>query len=109
MGDVCYALIGQIVNRNLLPIRYQPSAGLVNSPIEAPVLIEEVKQNWADIDAKEHMASLLADARAGNDLWEYEPALRRLRFYYPDVYRQQAVGALEKKIRKFESGEKKQK
>jgi hypothetical protein len=108
VGDVCYALIGQIVNRNLLPIRYQPTAGLiVNSPIEAPVLIAEVKRDWTDIDAKEHMASLLADTRAGNDLWEYEPALRRLRFYYPDEYRQQAVGALKKKIRKFESGEKK--
>lgn len=110
VGDVCYALIGQIVNRNLLPIRYQPSAGLVvNSPIEAPILLEEVKRDWADVDAKEHMASLLADARAGNDLWQYEPALRRLRFYYPDEYRQQAVGALKKKIRKFESDEKKQK
>jgi len=64
VGDVCYALIGQIVNRNLLPVRYQPTAGLVaNSPIEAPVLIEEVKRDWADTDAKEHMASLLADAR----------------------------------------------
>jgi hypothetical protein len=110
VGDVCYALIGQIVNRNLLPIRYQPSAGLVvNSPIEAPVLIRKVKRDWGDVDAKEHMASLLADARAGRDLWQYEPALRRLRFYYPDEYRQQAVGALKKKIRIFELSEKKQK
>jgi len=110
VGDVCYALIGQIVNRNLLPIRYQPSMGLVvNSPIEAPVLIEEVKRDWSDIDANGHKASLLADARNGNDLWEYEPALRRLRFYYPDEYHQQAIGGLKKKIRKFESGEKKQK
>src|SRR5208337_685534 len=110
VGDVCYALIGQIVNRNLLPIRYQPSAGLVvNSPIEAPVLIQKVKRDWGDVDAKEHMASLLADARAGRDLWQYEPALRRLRFYYPDEYRQQAVRALKKKIRIFESSEKKQK
>jgi hypothetical protein len=109
VGDVCYALIGQIVNRNLLAIRYQPSAGLVvNSPIEAPVLIKEVKRDWGDIDANEHMASLLADARDGKDLWEYGPALRRLRFYYPDEYRQQAVGALKKKIREFESSEKKQ-
>jgi hypothetical protein len=43
------------------------------------------------------MASLLADARASNDLWEFEPALRHLRFYYPAEYRQQAVGAMEKK------------
>jgi hypothetical protein len=110
VGDVCYALIGQIVNRNLLPVRYQPSAGLVvNSPIEAPVLIEEVKGDWGDIDAKEHMASLLADARASNDLWQYGPALRRLRFYYPDEYRQQAIGALRKKVGEFEPSEKKEK
>ena len=52
------------------------SAGLVvNSPIEAPVLIKEVKRDWGDIDANEHMASLLADARAGKDLWGYGPAL----------------------------------
>src|SRR6266496_2708304 len=25
IGDVCYALIGQIVNRNLFPVRYQPT------------------------------------------------------------------------------------
>jgi hypothetical protein len=110
VGDVCYALIGQIVNRNLLPIRYQPSAGLVvNSPIEAPVLIQEVKRDWGGIDAKEHMASLLADARAGNDLWAYGPGLRRLRFYYPEEYRRQGAGALRKKIKEFESSEKKQK
>lgn len=110
VGDVCYALIGRIVNRNLLPIRYQPSAGLVvKSPIEDPVLTEEVKRDWRGIDAKEHKASLLADARAGSDLWKYEPALRRLRFYYPDEYPGQAVGALKEKIRKFESSEKNQK
>jgi hypothetical protein len=109
VGDVCYALIGQIVNRNLFAIRYQPTGGLVvNSPIEAPVLIKEVKRDWGDIDAKEHMASLLADARAGSTLWEYGPALRRLRFYYPDEYRKQTVEALGKKIRNFESSEKKQ-
>ena len=110
VGDVCYALVGQIVNRYLLPVRYQPSAGLVvNSPIEAPVLIQEVKRDWSDVDAKEHMASLLADARASEELWKYDPALRRLRFYYPAEYHRQAVGELKKKIRKVESSEKKQK
>ncbi len=106
VGDVCYALIGQIVNRNLLPIRYQPTAGLVvNSPIEAPVLIQEVERDWGDTDGKEHLASLLTDAGAGRNLWEYGPALRRLRFYYPDEYRQQTAGALKKQIRTFESSE----
>jgi len=40
VGDVCYAIIGQIVNRSLMAVRYQPSAGLViNSPIEMPLYI----------------------------------------------------------------------
>lgn len=109
VGDVCYALIGQIVNRDLLAIRYQPTAGLVvNSPVEAPVLIRQVKRDWGDTNASEHMASLLEDARAGHDLWEYGSALRRLQFYYPDEYHQQAVGALKEKIGKCESGETKQ-
>jgi hypothetical protein len=35
VGDVCFALIGQIVGRQLLPIRYQPTGGMIiNSPVE---------------------------------------------------------------------------
>jgi hypothetical protein len=87
VGDVCYALIGQIVNRQLLPVRYQPSAGLVvNSPIEAPALIEKVKKDWGDADAGALKASLLADVRATGDPYYYEPAFARLRFYYPSAY-----------------------
>jgi hypothetical protein len=29
IGDVCFVLIGQIVNRNLTAVRYQPTGGLV--------------------------------------------------------------------------------
>ena len=87
VGDVCYALIGQIVNRNLLPVRYQPTAGLIiNSPIESPELIDRVKKDWSGLDEKAHKESLLADAQYGEDLWVFGPALARLRFYYPADY-----------------------
>jgi len=94
VGDVCYFLIGQIVNRRLIPVRYQPSAILVvNSPIEAPVLVEEVKRDWGDVDSDKLMLSLLADQHA--DRWT---ALSRLRFYYPAEYeRQIAAGILKPK------------
>jgi hypothetical protein len=83
VGDVCYALIGQIVNRKLSAVRYQPSAILVvNSPIEAPILIAEVKKDWGEIGYDGLLASLMADARAG-----ISTALQRLRFYYPEEYR----------------------
>jgi hypothetical protein len=53
VGDVCYGLIGQIVNRGLQVLQNVPSGFLVvNSPIEAPVLIEKVKNDWGNGDAE---------------------------------------------------------
>lgn len=97
VGDVCYVLIGQIVNRRLWAVRYQPSAGLVvNSPIEAPVLVQEVKGDWGSADAEVLKASLLTDILSANhprriSKAEYterfvNPALQRLRLYFPDAY-----------------------
>lgn len=97
VGDVCYVLVGQIVNRRLLAVRYQPSAGLVvNSPIEAPVLVERVRNDWGQADAATLKASLLQDIRMRDhpkDTGEeyigrfVDPAFARLRVYFPDVYR----------------------
>lgn len=89
VGDVCYALIGQIVNRSLLPVRYQPSAGLVvNSPIETPDLIERLKNDWGNADAETLKASLQSDIRSGTLLYQYASAFTRLRFYFPEAYKQ---------------------
>jgi hypothetical protein len=93
VGDVCYVLIGQIVNRRLFAVRYQASAGLiVNSPIEAPVLAEQVRNDWGNADPEVLRASLLADLRATNpSSASYtqrfnNSALERLRLYFPDTY-----------------------
>jgi hypothetical protein len=108
IGDVCYALIGQIVNRNLCPVRYQPTAGLViNSPIEAPALIERVEKDWGGLDVTAHKASLIADAQSGDHVRAFGPALVRLRFYYPDDYKRLKTGDLKKRITEFEADERK--
>jgi len=97
VADVCFALIGQIVNRSLLAVRYQPSGGLVvNSPIEAPVLAEKVRKDWGDADAGILRQSLLEDIHATNRPKQITRAgytgrfanfaLERLRFYFPDAY-----------------------
>jgi len=97
VGDVCYVLIGQIVNRRLLAVRYQPSAGLVvNSPIEAPVLVQKVRNDWGNADAEILRKSLLEDVHATNhpkriSRAEYterfvNPALARLRLFFPEAY-----------------------
>jgi hypothetical protein len=108
-------LIGQIVNRRLLAVRYQPTGGLViNSPIEAPSLAEKVRSDWGSADTETLRQSLLDDIHATNhpkriSRAEYtprfvNPALARLRFYFPATY-----GALQgddlKKRREFEDQE----
>lgn len=92
VADICYVLIGQIVNRLLFAVRYQPSAGLVvNSPIEAPVLAEKVRNDWGNTDSQTLQQSLLQDIQATNYPKQISqrfvyPALERLRFYFPNAY-----------------------
>jgi hypothetical protein len=102
VGDVCYALIGQIVNRFLIAVRYQPSGFIfINSPIEAPILVDRIKEDWGELDAAGHEASLLSDIREGKNQWDWAPALARLRFYYPSAYASLS-GADLKKRKAFE-------
>jgi hypothetical protein len=111
IGDVCFVLIGQIVNRYMVAARYQPTGWIqVNSPVETPAIAAKVRADWTGVDAEGLKAALLADLhtplrpappgykRRFNDGRTYEQdealaltelyagALRRLRFYYPDVY-----------------------
>ncbi len=109
IGDVCYAIIGQIVNRELLPVRYQPTAGLViNSPIVAHTLIKRVTHDWGGLDAAAHQASLIADAQSGDNIQDFGPAIVRLRFYYPEEFHRLKDGLLKKRIAEFELDERKQ-
>jgi hypothetical protein len=85
VGDLCYVAIGQIVNRQLYAVRYQPSACLViNSPVETPSLAAAVRKDWSGLTAEAHRLSLTHDAL---DPWPYAApaALKRLCFYYPQA------------------------
>ena len=86
VGDVCFVLIGQIVNRELLSVRYQPSFNMViNSPIESPELIERIKEDWGNIDKKGHLKSLVDDLYKA-PVTEVRDAAIRIRFYYPSKF-----------------------
>jgi tetratricopeptide (TPR) repeat protein len=98
IADVCYVLIGQIVNRNLVAVRKQHTvrheAGryssssilVVNSPIEEPTLIAQVKSDWDGLDARSHEESLVSDLKAQGNRPRVDGALRRLRYYCPVRY-----------------------
>ena len=83
VGDLCFVALGQIVNRGLHVVRYQPSACIViNSPVITSALAEAVRKDWSGLTADQHKHSLNDDA---NSKFPYatSAALKRLLFYYP--------------------------
>jgi hypothetical protein len=108
VGDVCFALIGQIVGRELLPIHYQPTGGMIiNSPVAKPELVKEVRADWAGLTKDAFREQLLRDERTNTNPFAQNP-LPRLRYYFPEEYaRQKADGDLKEKIATFERAEKK--
>ena len=91
---------------------------VVNSPIEVPELLDLVKSDWGGGDAETVKTSLLADIRGTNyqvhaetvvnpkqklfndqqhATYVVNPALRRLRLYFPDTYKVLAGDDLTKK------------
>jgi hypothetical protein len=82
VGDLCYVAIGQIINRQLYAVRYQPSGCLVvNSPVETPSLAAAVRQDWSGLTAEGHRQSLRHDALDPSP-FAAPAALKRLWFYY---------------------------
>jgi hypothetical protein len=100
IADVCFVLIGQIVNRRLIAVRYQPTATLiVNSPVEMPSLAARVGADWSGVDGEGLKNALLSDLHAApapttpgaaseTTMMTHVRigALKRLRFYFPDTY-----------------------
>lgn len=122
IADICFYLIGQIVNRDLYSLRYVPTLGLIiNSPIESPILAIKIKKDWANVDAEQLKQSLLSDIRStineNIEMTEEDKeddsyirthlihsAFKRLRFYYPDTYASLAGDELVKR-KEFEKEE----
>ena len=94
VGDLCYVAIGQIVNRRLNAVRYQPSGCyVINSPVATPKLAEVVKREWAGLTATKHRKSLTADALDTTPYADWD-AWQRIRFYYPKMAEEVALKLL---------------
>ncbi len=86
VGDFCFAAIGQIVNRGLNAVRYQPTLCLViNSPVETPALAAAARKDWSGLTPPDHRRSLEKDALNIANPTVATNALKRLLFYYPDA------------------------
>lgn len=98
IADVCFVIIGQIVGRPYLAVRYQPSAIIiVNSPIENKELAEAVRTIWSSTNETRRLFdSLLFDYSTEGvfngeslDGWSIASDLQckaamRMLYYYPE-------------------------
>ena len=106
VGDVCFALIGQILGRPLMPVRYQPTGGMIiNSPVSSKKLAEEVRKDWTGLTDDAFRDQLIEDAATDNP-FDFRRTLPRLRYYFPDEYARQKTGSLKENIAWFEKDEK---
>ena len=56
VGDVCFAILGQITNRRYEAVRAQPTACVVvNSPTAEPRLARAVRALWAGVEARSEL------------------------------------------------------
>lgn len=95
VGDLCFDLIGQIVNRSLRSVRPQPTNCIViNSPVERPMLAEKTRKDWVGLTANTHESLLMNEASAG-----CTEALKRLLYYYPETGRTIALEQLARPLK----------
>lgn len=86
VGDVCFAILGQITNRRYEAVRAQPTACVVvNSPTAEPRLARAVRALWGGVEARSEL-----ERRLRLDLERESPRHRagaalRLALYY-DVH-----------------------
>ena len=90
-GDVCFVILGEIVNRSYEACRYQPTSCMViNSPTADAQLAAAVREAWqsgdpacllfdslmADLHTRDDQGYASADLQCG--------AAKRLLYYFPD-------------------------
>jgi hypothetical protein len=96
VGDLCYFVIGQIVNRELRIIHPRPThAYVITSPTAIPALAAAVRADWNGTTAASHRQSLIRDAGQSQNPGA---AVERLMAYYPDDGERAALELLERPL-----------
>ncbi|MDY7108244.1 MAG: hypothetical protein SYC29_06365 [Planctomycetota bacterium] len=88
-GDICFVVLGQIVNRHYEATRYQPTSCMViNSPTHDPECATILREIWGSDDpARMLFESLMIDlhTRGGWRSTDYQRgAVMRLLYYFPE-------------------------
>jgi hypothetical protein len=95
VGDVCFFLVGEIVNRDCNPLKYSHNGACVRSPIVNPAMAAAVRNDWASITVHSHKSHLLKDLHYS---WRRVGAIARLWHYDRAVAEGAIVGLLSKDV-----------
>ena len=85
VGDLCFFLLGQIVNRDYKIVYYEPTGcAYINSPSVDPYILKQIMIDWSDFDENSQKEQLLADYKyfAGSRKIE---TLNRILIYFPNL------------------------
>ena len=94
IGDICFCLVGQIVNRDLQAVRYQPtSIIIVNSPVSDSILRQLMRSEWNTLTIEEHINLLMTDIMAAHDESRSAGAFERLKYYYPEYVKKLKISS----------------
>ena len=86
VGDVCFVVLGQIVNRDFNAARDQPTGCvIINSPTYSAALRKAIKEEWGNLTPQGHRNSLMRDLLQPDSEKHLDGACLRLGYYYPDL------------------------
>lgn len=83
VGDLCYVIVGQIVNRNLRLVLEQDPTVRLNSPVHMPEVASACRKEWAGLTIEKHKESLIKDCLDQCRREDRASSMIRLHFYYP--------------------------
>ncbi|AMV17056.1 hypothetical protein [Planctomyces sp. SH-PL14] len=85
VGDLCFEVLGQIVNREYGCVFQACMHCSVVSPGRSAVIRAHLKKSWGGISSEGHRESLLRDLRAPDSAERQRGAYYRLAYYHPEA------------------------
>lgn len=86
VGDLCFTVLGEIVNRNFTVLRPQPTGFIVvNSPTHSDALRKAIKNEWGNLTPESHKQSLIRDLLEPDREERRTGACLRLGYYYREA------------------------
>jgi hypothetical protein len=86
VGDICFDILGKIVNRRFQSVRFQPTLNIV---FNGPSVLEPVRnaatREWGGLTPEVHRQRLMADISNPDDPERAEGARELLARYYPNA------------------------